>query len=189
MRSMSTAALDVLNGDTVPMVVLIEMHFDPVLRLCLADCNIEQGGYTWLGLGTAAGFDGVTDAAGEKRGITMRLSSVPVEVLNLALEENTLGKRVIIHLCVLDPTTYQILTVQQIFSGTMGQPKVSEEGGRGSIEVVTESRGVTFRRVKSLRLTNTDQQRLYPGDTSLQYITKQANHQDVWPAASWYEVD
>ena len=187
MRSMSSAGQAAIAADSVPMAVLIEMHFDPVLRLCLAGCNIEYDGHTWLGMGTAGGFDGVTDAAGEKRGIVMRLSSVPVEVLNLALEENTLGKRVIIHVMVCDPSTYEILTVQQLFSGTMGQPKVSEEGGNGSIEVAAESRGVTFRRVKSLRLTNTDQQRLHPGDTSLQYITKQANHQDVWPAASWYE--
>jgi len=155
MRSMSAPALAALAGDTVPMVVLIEMHFDPVLYMCLADCNVEHDGHVWQGLGTAAGFDGVTDAASEKRGITMRLSSVPIEALNLALEENTLGK--------------------------------SEEGGKGGIELTAETRSVTFRRVKALRLTNTDQQRLYPGDTSFQYITKQSSHQDVWPAASWYQ--
>jgi len=187
MRSMSAPALAALAGDTVPMVVLIEMHFDPVLYMCLADCNVEHDGHVWQGLGTAAGFDGVTDAASEKRGITMRLSSVPIEALNLALEENTLGKRVLIHVAIYDSATYQVLTVQQVFSGTLGQPKVSEEGGKGGIELTAETRSVTFRRVKALRLTNTDQQRLYPGDTSFQYITKQSSHQDVWPAASWYQ--
>lgn len=185
MRTMPTAANTAVASPLVPLCVLIRMELSVMLRLCLAGVNLEYGGHTWVGCGSVGGIDPITDTAGDRKGVKFTLSSVPNDILALALAEPMQGKRVWVDLSIHDPVTYQVVHVEPMFSGTLDQPQISEGEASGVITVTAESRATTFSRPKPVRYIDSDQRRLFAGDTCLRFITSQAQHQDVWPSAQW----
>jgi len=185
MRALTGPANAAIASQTVPLCVLIEMELSTTLRLCLAGVNLEYGGHTWTGCGSVGTIDPILDTAGDRKGVRFTLSSVPNDLLALALAEPMQGKRVWVRLSIHDPSTYQVVHVEPMFSGTLEQPQISEGEASGTITVSAESRATTFGRPKPVRYIDSDQQRLYPGDTCLRFITSQAQHQDVWPSSKW----
>lgn len=185
MRTLTAPANAALASQLVPMCVLIQMDLSSTVRLCLAGVNLEYGGHTWTGCGAIGGIDPIVDSAGDRKGVRFTLSSVPNDILALALAEPMQGRSVRVDLSIHDPVTYQILHVETMFSGTLDQPQISEGEAAGVITVSAESRATTFSRPKPIRYIDSDQRRLFGGDTCLRFIASQAQHQDVWPSAQW----
>ena len=73
-----------------------------------------------------------------------------------------------------------------VWAGTLDQMPISRGAQTSTIGVTALHRGVTFRMPKPLRYTDNDQQVLVPGDTGLRYVLSQSQHQDIWPAASFF---
>jgi len=185
MRDLPSDALAALSSPRVPSCLLIRMDLSSTVYLSTAGVNIEHAGQIWLGAGTIGTVEQVQDGTGERQPLRFGLSSVPEEVIALALTENVRGKRCRVYLAVMDPDTYSILCADLVWSGTLDQLTLSESGNAGEVSVTAEHRGVTFARVKPMRYTDGDQTRLFPGDRALQFVTAQSVHQDIWPDASW----
>ena len=174
------------NG-TVPVVLLVEMLLTAPLRMCSSFYEIEHDGNTYLPLGDLGSVEEVEDGQGDYKPLRYSLSGVRQDLLVIALEENIRNKPCTVFLAVLDEVTHQKREVQQVWTGTLDQMGVAidPKSGTAVISVTAEHRAVTYARPKSLRYTDADQRRLYPTDTSLRFIESQANHTDVWPAASF----
>ena len=185
MRTLTPAAQAALASPNVPMVLLVEMGFSPVLRACSASVDIEWDGFTWLRTGSLGAVDAVKDASGEISGLKFTLSGVPSENLALALGESARGKSCKLWCAVLDPETHAVLDAPLIFAGQMDQKPISQQGNSCTIGVTAVHQGTLFRRPRTLLQTESAQQQLYPGDTSRRFLVSQANHKDVWPAASF----
>jgi hypothetical protein len=186
MRTIAAGAVTVLNGRVCPLIVLVEMMLSTPVRLASSACHVEYGGDVYLAAGSLGTIDEIDDSPGDYKSMRFTISGLPSDAIALARSEDIRNKAVTVHLAILDPETHVILDAPQVWAGTLDRMPIEEGNGTATISVVAEHRGATFSRPKPLRYTDADQQRLYPGDTSLRFVVSQASHQDVWPAASWF---
>lgn len=186
MRTIDSAAQAVLDGGSAPLVLFVEMLLTAPLRLNTSAVNIDWNGHTWAGAGALGSIEEIADEAGKQQGLRFTLSGVPSTLLAVALQEPIRNKPCTLWLGVLSPTTHAVLDAPQVWAGTLDQMPITQTGDTCTIAVTAEHPGATFARPKPLRYTDADQQRLYTGDTCLRFVVSQANHQDVWPAASFF---
>ena len=186
MRSITAPALAVLSGPVVPLVLLLELGFSPAVRLCTGSVAVEFGGQLYFGTGTLGAVEPVSDEVQGTAGLRFTLSGVPLDSIALALSESVRGTPCVLRACILDPTTHAVLDAPAVFTGTLDAMPITHGPDSATIGVVAMHRGEVYRRPKPLRYTDGDQQRLHPGDTSLRYVTSQAQKPDVWPAASYF---
>jgi hypothetical protein len=92
-------------------------------------------------------------------------------------------------LAVLSATTHALLDVVPLWAGRMATMDLQQDpsGLTAAVKLTAEHRGVLFSRAKPLRYTDADQQKLFFGDKCLEYLVSQASHQDIWPAASYFQ--
>jgi hypothetical protein len=186
MRTIAPTASAVLAGQEVPLVVLVEMLLTLPIRMASTPYNVVYGGQTYVGLGQFGSVEEIDDSPGEYKSVQFALTGVQNDMLTIALNEDIRNKAVYVRNATLDPTTHAVLDAPLAWSGTLDQMPIQFGKETSQITVTAEHRGATFARVKALRYNDVDQQRLYPGDTSLRFVTSQANHQDVWPAAAFF---
>ncbi len=187
MRSVSAPAQAVLAGPVVPLCLLLELAFAPVVRLCTGAVTIEYGSQLYFGTGSLGAVEAVTDEVQSTTGLRFTLSGVPLDSIALALAETVRGTACTLRSAILDPATHAVLDAPIVFTGTLDSMPITHGIDDATIGVVAIHRGDTFRRPKPLRYTDGDQQRLFPGDTSMRYVLSQAQVQDVWPAASYFK--
>jgi hypothetical protein len=174
-------------GNRLGLALLAEMAFESgTLYATSAPIDIDWNGNTYLG-GRQVGVEEVKDQGGEVQGLRFSLSGVPSEMVALALNESLQGRSVVLRVALLDPDTQAIGQVLQLWSGTMDQMPVRHGPESSTITVTAEHRGIYFARPKPLRYTDADQRRLYPGDSALEYIVRQSQHQDIWPSAEYFK--
>jgi hypothetical protein len=186
-RTIAGPAQTVLNGGTPPLVVFVYMALSSPLRLNTSAMTINWNGSDWLGAGSMGAIEEIADSPEEQRSLRFTLSGVPSAMLAVALAEPVRNKVCTLWLGILDPTTHAVLDAVQAWSGTLDNMPITQTGETCTISAVGEHAGATFNRPKPLRYTDADQQRLYPGDTCLRFVTSQANHPDTWPAASFFK--
>lgn len=189
MRSLSSTGLATIAGGTIPpMILLLQMETNPVIRLNSTPVTVSYGGFDWLGAGNFGTVEPVNDQPGDESALRFTLSGVPADSIALALGDapDTKGARVTLSLALLDPASKAVTDVLQLFRGYIDQMPISYSAESASIGVICSHRGETFSRPKPLRNTDGDQQKLYPGDTSRRFVVDQSQVQDVWPAASFW---
>lgn len=185
MRTLPANVLAAVSARTLPMTIMIQMDLTQPLYVTMANADIDYAGVLWRGCGTAVSIDPVSDTVGDRQSVKFTLSSVPNDVLAIALAEPMQGKRVRVYAAIGDPETYQIIRREQLFSGILEQPQTQEGQELGQVVVAAESLAEVFTRPKPVRYIDSDQQRRFPGDTCMRFIVSQAQHQDVWPSAAW----
>jgi len=187
MRSLTTSASAALSAPVITTAVLVEMMFSTPVRLNNTPFTINHAGADWLGAGALGSVEPLREAAGgEVVGVEFTLSGVPTENLALALAESPRGKACRVYLAVLDSVSGAVLDAPLIFPGVLDTMAIREEGQQGVIAVTAMHLGKHLQRVKSIRYSDADQRRLYPGDSSMRFVVSQSQHQDVWPAASFF---
>lgn len=186
MRTIASAALTVLQGPVVPMALLVALGFSTPVRLCTASVTLQWGADLFFGTGSLGAVERVRDEVSGTQALRFTLSGVPSDSLAAALAEDVRGRSCSIRLAILDPATHAVLDAPLVFTGELDQMPITHGPQTSTVGVVASHRGETYRRGKPLRYTEGDQQRLFPGDTSLRYVLSQAQVQDVWPAASFY---
>lgn len=186
MRTPTTAASTALASATGwGVVLLVQMDLDSTVYLCTAGFDVTYGGQIYQGAGDVGSVDAIGDSAGERQPLRLTLSSVPVSYLSLALTGGYRNKRIRIYEAIY--TDAGIVDAPMIWSGSLDQMTITEDGATGSISISAEHRGTTFARPKPLRYTDGDQQLISPGDKSMQFVVSQANHVDVWPSAAFFK--
>lgn len=187
MRTVAPAAQAVLAGPVVPLCLLLELAFSPAVRLCTASVTIEYASQLYFGTGTLGAVEAVTDEVQGTAGLRFTLSAVPLDSIALALSEFVRGTPCTLRSAILDPTTHAVLDAPILFTGNLDLMPVDHGTESATIAAVVVHRGTTYARPKPLRYTDGDQQRLYPGDTSLRYVLSQAQVQDTWPSAGYFK--
>jgi hypothetical protein len=189
MRTLNGAALTLLArvaaGDQIPLVQLVELQLATTVRLTTAGGPITWGGNTWqpAGLGRIEAID---DSAQELQALQFTLPGVSSGHLSLVLNEQVEGKTVRVYDALIDPATGQVADAVLAWAGTLNVPAI-EDGATATVAVTAEHRGVHALRAKPSRYTNDEQQRLFPGDTSLNFDPATDAAPIAWPAASFFK--
>jgi len=187
MLALPASAQSALAASVTPMALLVELRLPTPVYLCTAGVDLVYGGKTWSGIGLLGSMDEIADAIADYKPVRFSLSSVPNDVLGLALGESIKGKKVLVSLSIHDPSSWQIVHVQRLWGGELDQMTVEEGVQGGQVSVTAIHRASVFARPRPFRYTDADQQARYPGDASLQFITSQSGHTDVWPSAAYLQ--
>lgn len=182
MKIFGPAAASVLQAERMAAALLIEMRLTSTVCLCTAGVDLDWGGRTWQGAGFVGSIDEVSESAGDQKPLTFQLSSVPNEFLALALGEPIKGKRCILRLAAISEVDYEVKVADELWRGELELMQVQEGDPNGFITVNATPLSTLFARPKPVRYNDSDQQKLYPGDTCLRFIVSQAAHRDVWPS-------
>ena len=189
MRTLNSDALALLArieaGEQIPLVQLVEMLFDTPLRFTTAGHNIIWDGDTYAAAGMGT-IDPIEDATGDVQALQFTLPGITPEQIALALTETVEGTTVRVYDAMLDPATGVVADAVLAWSGTLNVPSI-EDGATATVIVTAEHRGMLALRPKPSRYTNDEQQRLYPGDTSLDIDPETDAGPIAWPAASFFK--
>ena len=185
MRSISFATAIALAGRLVPLAVLVEMDLTAPLNLNSANIDLTINGTTYLGTKGLGKVDPIRETAAESPQLRFELSGVPSAGIALALAEPVQGKAIRIKTCAFDSSTYQPLDVRLRWSGYLDVMSIDDGPDTATLSCTAEGAAVDLMRPITSLYSNEEQQRLYPGDLSFQYVTDQADMRVVWPSAAW----
>lgn len=185
MRTLSSAALTALSSSPCPLAVLVEMDLTASLNLCSASINLTLNGVSYLGTGGLGKVEAVQQSPSEMKQLKFELSGVPSSSVALALSEPVQGKAGRIKLAIFDPATYQALDTRLCWAGLLDVMAIDEGPATSVISVTAENAGIDLLRPYTSLLSDSEQQRLYPGDVFFQYMADQVDQRIVWPSKDW----
>lgn len=189
MRTPNGAALALLarmaTGERIGWAQLVQMDLSTTLRLTTAGRDVTWDGNTYLrgGMGT---IEAIEDGVGDLQGLRFVLPGIRSSDLVIALTEPVEGKRVRVWDAIVDPDTGQVADAALAWSGTLNVPDLAD-GPSAVISVTAEHRGILAVRPKPRRYTDAEQQRRYPGDTSLNFDPATDAAPLAWPKASFFK--
>ena len=187
MRDLSPASDAALANGSAALAILILIEFDGGnFSINTSRTDIPHDGVTYYGSGLVGSISEVVDKAREMAGMQITVNGIDPSIIAIALGQQVRGKQMWMHLAVLDSETHAVLDVDQIWAGQLSSMPISFQDNAAAITVVAEHRGVLFSRPRTLRYTDADQQRLYPGDRCLEFLVSQSQTQDIWPAAAYF---
>ena len=186
MRALDTtgAALlaRLLAGEQIPVVQLVQLQLTAgTFYLTTAGCDIVWNSQTWSSASLGQ-IEAVQDTEADLAPLSFTMPGLTPQQKVVALEPGTEGAPVRVYDCLVDPATGATSAVLA-WAGTLNVPGLSD-GPSAVLSVTAEHRGTTALRVKPSRYTDSEQQRLYPGDTSLDVDPLTDAAPLVWPAAS-----
>lgn len=112
-------------------------------------------------------------------GLTMTMSGLPPDVLSIALTENYRGRKCKFVLALFNEA-WEVTFAYVAFGGRMDVMVIEEGAETVSISVKAENRLVDLGRPRMLRYTPAEQQRLFPGDTSMRWVARLAERPLPW---------
>lgn len=188
MRTLNTAAQALrtraMAGESIPVVQLVEIHLATVWRLACCGVPLEWAGHTWAATGLTVGA--VESELGEFVGVTVTLPGATESQLALAFDEDLEGATLRVYEAWVDPDTAEVADAPLAWAGALETP-VIEDGPTAAIGVQAEHRGAIAVRPKPSRYTHDEQQRLFAGDTSLDFDPATDAAPLAWPAASYFK--
>lgn len=181
MRDMTAAAKAAIEGDNVPLIVLIEMDFSGgFFRVNNSAQNFTWNGYTWCGLGVLGAVNPIDEKSDlSAAGITFQISGVPQEDISLALAQQYQGRSLKMWIAPLDSNHQVIADPIGPYEYRMDTMDI-ELGQTATITVSAESKLIDWERAWGLRYTDEEQRRLYPTDLGLQFVPQMAEKQIKW---------
>lgn len=185
MRTLSAPALAALQSRSLPLAVLVEMALSSPLNLNTASLDLTLSGTTYYGTKGLGAIEAVQETPAEVRQLRFTLSGVPSTSIALVLTEPVQGKLVTIKLAIFDPITYQVLDVRTRWAGRLDVMTIDDGGSTGTVTVTAEHAGIDLTRPGNSLYTDSEQQRLSPGDFSFQFLNDQVEQRVVWPSAQW----
>lgn len=187
MRTLSSPGLAALQAISTPIVLFVEMQLASPLYLNISSWDIDWAGKTWLGTKNFGSIEPITQTTTDTPGLRFQLSGVPNDLIAIALAEPPVqGKACNIYVGIMDPDSYVLLDITLEWAGRLDTMTVREDGAGAVIQVTAEHVGIDLLRAAPTRYTDADQQRLYPGDKGLEFVTDSAAQEIVWPASSFF---
>lgn len=162
------------------------------VKVTTAPMDLIDGSGTYIALGGFAGISQISESenAGHDK-LTLSLSVTNSSFLALALGSvsSYRNKRVTLHLALYDET-FQIVGVKITrWIGIMDTVSIQRNADGGTVAMECSRSGMPkARNREGLRLTFAQQEKKYPGDTGLRYVTKLIQEPTVWLSKRFQEV-
>ena len=174
-----------LAGEKIPIIPLVYFGLTVPQRWALCGMALSWGGNTWEALDIA--ISDVQDDANEFGGLRFTFPGVTPSERALATSDDVEGAEVTVYLAYVDPLTGVVADAMQVWAGELDQP--GWQGGKVAlVHFTAEHRATIAMRQRVIRYTNDEQQRLFPGDTSLNVDPLTDAAPIVWPAASYFKA-
>ena len=197
-----------IEEDVVRPFFAVELKFDgaQVIRMWTGQGTLVlPNGTNWVGLGTLLEVSNVEETAEiAVKGATLTLSSVPQEILSLALSEPYQGRvcniyfgtfslgRLLLqsdfYILQQDGSRVNLQTGEagfnEIFSGYMDQMNIEEAADTSTIQLTVENKLVDLERARVARYTSGYQKSLYAGDLGFDFVEDLQDKPVLWGRSS-----
>lgn len=179
-RDLSQAAIDALNGNNVPAIVLVSLAFDSPVNVCNAGYGFTWNGTEYMGIGNLGKISGIEEGTDMTAyGVALEMSGIPAEMISLALGEQYQGRDATIWYAPLDEQ-YNIIADPVIaFKGRIDTMNI-ELGDTATITCTIESKMVDWDRPRVRRFNSADQNIRYPQDLGFQFVESLVDKQINW---------
>ena len=169
---LSNQAASAATAPIATPVVLVELDFaSGPIRAWTGLGPLDWAGVTYEGMGTIGAVSDIEETA-ELRAvrITLTLSPVPQEVVDIALAEQSFRLRPArLWGALLDAEGAFVADPFPLWAGLMDTMQVVD-GAEPRISLTCESRLVDLERAEVRRYTDADQQAEYPGDRFFEFV-------------------
>lgn len=188
MRNLNAAAVALQArleaGEPIPKPLLLEVHLSPVQYLTTAGGSVTWGGHSWKAVPLEV--EAIQHGAnGEVDQLAFMVAAITEDQIQFALEPVE-GALVRVYDAWVNPDTGEVVEAVLAWSGSLNVPTLAD-GVRASVSWTAEHRAVRAYRPKPSTYSNDEQQRLYPGDTSLNVDPQTDAAGLAWPAASYFK--
>ena len=186
MRTLTVAGQALLDravaGEKIPLVRLVEAQFTVPQYWAVCGFPLVWNSHTWVP--NEIQVSSIEHDVGALNGFVITLPGVTPAEIALAFD-TVEDVPVLTYMALVDPADGTVADAWLEGSGQIDTAGF-EDGATATIHFSVESRGALMLRQRPSRYTNDEQQRLYPGDTCLDYDPAQDAAGLVWPAASYF---
>lgn len=140
--------------------------------------------HNWIGAGDVGAIDSIGESTdGSATGIKVALYKVPSEFRADIAQQAVRGAVFEVYVGALDETYQNVVATKLVWKGRLDTYDLTDGGDTLAVEVTGESRGIDQRRPAIKRLTDEWQQRKYPGDKFLEYVSQMTEVSIIWSQA------
>jgi hypothetical protein len=156
---------------------------DPV-HAVTGNATITYGGETWSAIGGLGQIDTIGEGTdGSSVGVSATLYQVPSEFRDDVADQATRGCLYELFVGALDAGYKNVIGFKNIWKGRLDTYEIVDAGETITVTAGGESRMRDQRRPAIKRFTDWWQQRKYPGDRCLQYVSLMAEVPIMWAKA------
>tara|TARA_R100000773_G_C4213470_1_gene112504 strand:+ start:546 stop:1145 length:600 start_codon:yes stop_codon:yes gene_type:complete len=183
-RGLASQITDVLKTDQLTYIDLIEIHFDAADggtkfltngQFSLQTSTTTSGGsQTFLANGEFITFEMITETESAKiNEININLAGTSTTFTNLFLNNNYVERRIVIYRQFLDSSnlTSAISTPVMLFDGEIKNFSINETQETSTVTIKSASVFYNFDDTNGRRTTDSNQQRLHPGDRGMEFAS------------------
>ena len=202
-RDLSTAISNSLDDDVVYPFFAVELLFDgdDVLRMWTGYGTLVYNSVEWYGTGNLLDISSIEETTEiAAKGANLVLSSVPSEVLSLALQVpyqerlckiyfGMFGRGNLLsedgaYILLEDGSRIEVelqeTGLTEIFTGYMDRMDIEEAAESSVIQLKAENKLIDLEAARIARFTNSYQQEVYPGDRGLEFVEDLQDKQVYW---------
>jgi hypothetical protein len=160
-----------IQADKTSLFFAVQLLFDSdTIRIWNGTQDLSLGGQTYTGAGDLLSISSTEDTSElSSAGMTLALSGMNEEIIDLALAENYQNRHVIIHMGFLSGNN-EVASSFIFFKGRIMNMSISDGPSTNTISVELENRLIDFSRPTNLRYTRASQQNLFSGDKGLDFV-------------------
>jgi hypothetical protein len=181
-RELPSSMTTAVTAPLMRVAAFAEFEFaSGTLRMWSGYADIVWNSVTWTGGGDMVGISEIDETTEiGAAGMTFELNGADTALVALALTDAYQGRPCRLWIAEMAADFASVTSAYQLFGGRMDvmRPLVGPE--ETSISLAAESRLIDLLRPRTLRYTNAEQQRLYPGDRALEYVAKIAEKPLYW---------
>tara|TARA_R110000823_G_scaffold259478_1_gene380611 strand:+ start:87 stop:725 length:639 start_codon:yes stop_codon:yes gene_type:complete len=205
-RELSSGVIANLEDDVVYPFFAVELQFDgdETLRLWTGYGTLVYQGVSWFGSGSLLNISAVEETTEmAAKGATITLSSVPSDIISLALTQPYQGRVCDIYFGLFqknskltqeqDGDSYILLeggakillesqetSLTKVFSGYMDQMNIEEGADVSTLQLSVENKLVDLERPRAARYTSAYQKSKYPTDKGFDFVEDLQDQKLVW---------
>lgn len=184
-RTLTTSMQAEIAKPALSPVFLVEAEFSsgPV-RVWTGGGELSWDAKTWTGLGHLISIRPLADTQNvEANGMTITLSGVPSSLIAIVYGEFAQGRPCTVWLGMLDDSGAVIADPVRLNRGRLDAIADEDDATTATISVTVENGLRDLKKPNTRRYTNEDQQRLFPGDKSLEFVAGLQEREIYWGRA------
>lgn len=186
MRALSGPTLTAIADKVVALAQLVKLDLPIPWYVNTSSWDITWIGNTYIGAPGVGRIEPIDDTPGDIKPIRFEMPAIIDADLAEALAGQPQGAPATIYTAVFDSATAQVIETVVEYAGRLDTFSIAEDGESSVIQATAEHIGVDLLRPGNLLYSNQDQQRIHPGDRSMEYVVDQSEQQIVFPAASYF---
>ena len=181
-QGLDNSIVNRLGADEQALFLAVKAEFDTdIVRVWTGIDDLTINSETYTGAGQLLSISNVEESTDLKSaGLSVGISGMDTNVLNLALTENYQNRFITLYLGYLMGKTNEVAGTLVLFKGRMTTLTVSDTPQGSNISINAENRLIDLDRPSNFRYTKESQNFLHNGDTGFNRVASLQDKEIIW---------